>query len=403
MLRKLTGTRLDALFSKAELSSRTIYHHPRRLEALPMWDDVRTSRELLNTRENRVMLKTSRLVLMLAALSVLLTFLMPGCSRAAAPGGTTFIRLNQVGYESGPVHAYLMSGTAQTGSTFTVKKSNGETVFSGAVGNSGATWGKYKVYPLDFTILTAGNYTLSVSGPHPASSTFSVDSPAQLYVPPLNNALRFFQDQRDGSDYIPSALRTAPAHLNDQRGNVYKPPEFGWFERIKGDLVPTGSVVDASGGWWDAGDSLKFVHTASYTEALMLVGVRDFPRQMGSDSSTSSFVKEAKFGLDWLQRMWNNDSATLYYQVGIGSGNSSFEDDHSIWRLPQEDDAFGGTQPKYRYIRNRPVLIAAPRRIQDQSQSGRPPRCRPRAVLHDLSEKRSGLCESVLAGGGTHL
>jgi endoglucanase len=187
-----------------------------------------------------------------------------------------------------------------------------------------------------------------------------VDSPAQLYVPPLNNALRFFQDQRDGSDYIPSALRTAPAHLNDQRGNVYKPPEFGWFGRIKGDLVPTGSVVDASGGWWDAGDSLKFVHTASYTEALMLVGVRDFPRQMGSDSSTSSFVKEAKFGLDWLQRMWSNDSATLYYQVGIGSGNSSFEDDHSIWRLPQEDDTFGGTQPKYRYIRNRPVLIAAP-------------------------------------------
>ena len=325
-----------------------------------MWDDVRTSRELLNSRENRVMLKTSRLVLMLGALSVLLNFLMPGCSRAVAPGGTTFIRLNQVGYETGPVHAYLMSGTAQTGSVFTVKKSNGETVVSGTVGKSGATWGKYKVYPLDFTILTTGSYTLSVSGPHAASSIFSVDSPAQLYVLPLNNALRFFQDQRDGNDYIPSALRTAPAHLNDQRGNVYRAPEFGWFERIKGDLVPTGSVVDASGGWWDAGDSLKFVHTASYTEALMLVGVRDFPRQMGSESSTSSFVKEAKFGLDWLQRMWNNDSATLYYQVGIGSGNSSIEDDHSTWRLPQEDDAFGGTQHKYRYIRNRPVLIAAP-------------------------------------------
>jgi len=324
-----------------------------------MWDDVRTSRELL-TREKRVMLKTSRLVLMLVALSALLAILMPGCSRAAAPGETPFLRLNEAGYESGPVHAYLMSGTDQAGSTFTVKKSNGETVFSGAVGNSGATWGKYKVYPLDFTILTAGTYTLSVSGPHPALSTFRVDSPAQLYASPLNNALRFFQDQRDGSDYIPSALRTAPAHLNDQRGNVYKPPEFGWFGRIKGDLVPTGSVVDASGGWWDAGDSLKFVHTTSYTEALMLVGVRDFPRQMGSDSSTSSFVKEAQFGLDWLQRMWNNDSATLYYQVGIGSGNSSFEDDHSLWRLPQEDDAFGGTQPKYRYIRNRPVLIAAP-------------------------------------------
>ena len=325
-----------------------------------MWDDVRTSRELLNNHEDRVMSKTSRPVLMLAALTIVLAFLINGCSRPAVPGNTAYIRLNQVGYESGPVHAYLMTETAQTTSTFTVKKSNGETVFSGAVGGPGATWGKYKVYSMDFAVSTAGNYTLSVSGSHPASSSFRVDTAAQLFADPLNNALQFFQDQRDGSGYIPSALRTAPAHLNDQRGNVYRPPEFGWFGRIKGDLVPTGAVVDASGGWWDAGDSLKFVDTASYTEALMLVGVRDFPREMGSDSSMSNFVKEAKFGLDWLQRMWNDGSATLYYQMGIGSGNLSFENDHSIWRLPQEDDTFGGTQRKYRYIRNRPVLIAAP-------------------------------------------
>jgi glycosyl hydrolase family 9 len=128
----------------------------------------------------------------------------------------------------------------------------------------------------------------------------------------------------------------------------------------KGDLTPTGTVVDASGGWWDAGDYLKFVQTTSYAEALMLVGIRDFPHQMGSDSSISNFVKEANFGLDWLQRMWNDDSAALYYQVGIGSGNFGFENDHSIWRLPQEDDSFGDTQSKYRYIRHRPVLIAAP-------------------------------------------
>src|SRR5690349_4983121 len=44
--------------------------------------------------------------------------------------------------------------------------------------------------------------------------------------------------------------------------------------RQKGDLTPTGTVVDASGGWWDAGDYLKFVQTTSYAEALMLVGIR---------------------------------------------------------------------------------------------------------------------------------
>ena len=176
-----------------------------------MWEDVRTSRELLNNGTDRVRPKTSRLPLMFAVLSAVLPCLTPGCSRANVPVGTAYIRLNQLGHESGPLRVYLMTGTAQTGSTFTVKNSTGETVFSGAAGNSAATWGNYKVYPMNFTVSAAGNYTLSVAGPHPASSTFTVDRPAQLYASPLNNALRFFQDQRDGSDYIPSVLRTAPA------------------------------------------------------------------------------------------------------------------------------------------------------------------------------------------------
>ena len=39
--------------------------------------------------------------------------------------------------------------------------------------------------------------------------------------------------------------------------------------------------IDASGGWWDAGDYTKYVETTSYTVALMQIGVRDFPEQMG--------------------------------------------------------------------------------------------------------------------------
>ncbi len=208
-----------------------------------------------------------------------------------------------------------------------------------------------------------GTYTLNLSGAiRAASPSFKVDIAKELYSVTLSNALQFYQNQRDGKDYIPSALRTAPAHLNDQHGKVFRPPEFSSSGRIKGDLTPAGAVVDASGGWWDAGDYLKFVHTTSYVEALMLMGVRDFPREMGGNSTTSSFVSEAKFGLDWLQRMWNDDTSTLYYQVGIGSGISGSENDHSIWRLPEQDDSMGGTDSKYRYIRNRPVFIAGPPR-----------------------------------------
>jgi endoglucanase len=271
--------------------------------------------------------------------------------------------VNQLGYESDvPIRAYFMTVGSQSGAKFTVRNSDGETSYSAVVGPRLGTWGDYTVYSLDFTLSAAGNYTITVSGAIPAASpAFRVDTPAQLYSAALSNALSFYQNQRDGAAYIPSPLRRAPAHLNDQRAKVYKTPQFGGREgsRIKGDLTPTGAVIDASGGWWDAGDYLKFVDTSSYVVSLMLLGVRDFPDQMGAGSPTSNFTNEARFGLDWLQRMWDDNSKTLYYQVGIGSWNWHYENDHSIWRLPQEDDTYHGDDPKYRYIRNRPVFVAA--------------------------------------------
>ena len=93
---------------------------------------------------------------------------------------------------------------------------------------------------------------------------------------------------------------------------------------------------------------------------LLAVGVRDFPRQMGGGSPTSDFTAEVRFGLDWLQRMWDDPTRTFYYQVGIAAGNSRTISDHDIWRLPQADDAWGGSDPAARYIRHRPVFRAGP-------------------------------------------
>ena len=103
--------------------------------------------------------------------------------------------------------------------------------------------------------------------------------------------------------------------------------------------------VDAAGGWWDAGDYLKFVETASYTDTVLLSALRDFPRQTHVRVHGSSFAAEAKFGVHWLLRMWDDRTRTLYYQVGIGEGNDHTIGDHDIWRLPQADDHYDGTTP----------------------------------------------------------
>jgi endoglucanase len=146
--------------------------------------------------------------------------------------------------------------------------------------------------------VTAGTYSIAVTGPVAASSpSFKIDTGANLYGPALANSLFFYQNERDGPNYIASSLRTAPAHVNDQSAKVYLTPNANSSGRFSGDLTPTGATIDASGGWWDAGDYLKFVQTESYTVAMLLAGVRDFPNQMGAGSSSGNFTSEAKFGL----------------------------------------------------------------------------------------------------------
>jgi len=245
--------------------------------------------------------------------------------------------------------------------TYSVKNSGGTVVASGSVGSKTGTWGSYSVYPIDFTLTTSDTYTVSVSGPVSATSPkFRVDTPTNLYTTPLANSLYFYENERDGANFISTPLRNAAGHLNDASATVYHTPKFDSNDNIIGSLSSTGTTINAEGGWWDAGDYLKFVQTHSYAVALMLIGVRDFPNQMGSLSTTSNFTNEAQFGLNWLQQMWNDSSKTLYYQVGIGTDFASFnyQSDHDIWRLPQADDTYGGTSSQFQYIRHRPVFVA---------------------------------------------
>jgi endoglucanase len=301
-----------------------------------------------------------RLSLKAVWLLLVLNLLPASPARAAS----AYIRVSQVGYETGvPMRAYLMSSSAVTSTDYVIKNASGSEVAFGRVGAKLGTWGIYGVYPIDFQLSTPHMYTISISEPGLTTSpNFPVDAPANLYGVPLANNLYFFENERDGPHFIPSPLRTAAGHLNDARATVYNTPKFDSNDLIIGKLISTPGVapINAEGGWWDAGDYLKFVETHSYVVALMLIGIRDFPNQMASLSTTSDFTNEALFGLGWLQQMWNDSTKTLYYQVGNGTDFESFDylSDHDLWRLPQADDSYGGSNSQYQYIRHRPVFIA---------------------------------------------
>jgi len=313
-----------------------------------------------------------RIASALSRRKLLFTFLLfTFAASGAASAQSALVRVNQVGYVAGASkRAYLMASGAETGATFVIRNSTGSTVFGPtAIGSNLGSWSSTypDVYALDFDGLTmAGTYSISVTGPFAASSpNFNIDTAANIYSGALANSLFFYQNERDGPNFITTQLRTAAGHLNDQSAKVYVTPNVNRNGRFSGDLTPatlngTQAVIDGEGGWWDAGDYMKFVQTTSYTVALMLIGIRDFPSQMGAIGVMQNglhWPDESKFGLDWLQGMWDDTNQILYYQMAIGNGNSQTISDHDIWRLPQADDTYGGCTSLYRYICHRPVFV----------------------------------------------
>jgi endoglucanase len=280
---------------------------------------------------------------------------------ASSPTSDAFVQIDQVGYPLGePAHAYLLARHEVTGATFELVAGDAVAV-SGAVGRELGGWSNRfpYVYAIDFSADEPGTYTIRVRGSVVAQSpSFRIATPADLYGPLLVNARSFYRAQRDGPHVIGSVLDRNPSHLHDRHARVYRELAF------TPDLVPKlpdpvrgAPRVDASGGWFDAGDYVKGIHTASYAATLLLTARRDFPELLGP-GSVADLTGELRFELDWLQRMWDDDRGVLYYQVAVGDGSDRFAGDHDLWRLPEEDDTYAGDDPYYRFIRHRPLFRA---------------------------------------------
>ncbi|MGA8531888.1 MAG: cellulase N-terminal Ig-like domain-containing protein, partial [Acidobacteriaceae bacterium] len=208
--------------------------------------------------------------LRLAAGFAFSALLLAGARPASAE--SAWVRVNQAGYEAGqPARAFLMTDSPVSNVTFKVKNSDGKVIASGSIGSLLGTWGHsktviYNVYPIDFSVPAGDTYTIAVAGSVSAQSPkFAVDTPDVLYPGLLLNTLFFYQTERDGPDYIPNALRSAPGHLNDASARVYNTPPIddnGYVDNAPpaAPLVPANlPKIDASGGWWDAGDYMKYV------------------------------------------------------------------------------------------------------------------------------------------------
>lgn len=246
---------------------------------------------------------------------------------------STHIRVNQAGYQAGDSKiAVAFSGTKVDGRFSVRNTASGSVSLSGDVKTANlpewrSPFSSY--YTLDLTDLkTAGRYRIELED-GTRSREFSIGS----YPGYHEDLLFFMRQQRCG--YNP--FLDMACHLKDGR-SFYAP-------------FPDETFVDASGGWHDAGDQLKYLITASNATARMLLAYElekakfgDLVDELGREGRPNGIpdiLDEAKWGLDWIHKL-HPKADQLIHQVAD-------DRDHRGFKMPDNDNAdYGWGANSYR-------------------------------------------------------
>ncbi|CAA7402627.1 unnamed protein product [Spirodela intermedia] len=128
------------------------------------------------------------------------------------------------------------------------------------------------------------------------------------YANALSKGILFFEAQRSG--YLPSDQRVKwRSHSGLHDGKA--------------------SGVDLVGGYYDAGDNVKFGLPMAFTVTMMSWGISEYGKQMASTGELGHAMKAVKWGTDYLMKAHPQPNV-LYGEVG--DGNS----DHYCWQRPED-------------------------------------------------------------------
>ena len=245
----------------------------------------------------------------------------------AATAQTTFIRVNQAGYLPNDTKVAVAFSDKQITGKFTVRDAATQAVvLTGEPKISDAeNWDAPfpNTYTLDLTsIKQAGRYIVELPGG--ASQSFLIGE----YPGYHEDLLFFMRQQRCG--YNP--FLDMVCHQRDGR-SFYGP-------------MPDETFVDATGGWHDAGDQLKYLITASNATARMMLAFElerakfgDLVDALGREGANGipDILDEAKWGLDWIHKL-HPKADKLFHQVAD-------DRDHRGFKLPDQDNADYGWGP----------------------------------------------------------
>src|SRR5207244_4346490 len=249
-----------------------------------------------------------------------------------------FVRINQLGYRpADPKSAVAFSRELLPQRFSVIDAVTRQVSFEGTTKPIAGRWGQFDYHAeLDFSAFHhAGKYLVQIGVAQ--SQSFEISKLAYANLP--DELLEFIRQQRCGYN----AWLDAVCHSFDGR-TAYGP-------------LPAGTYVDATGGWHDAGDLLKYLLTSSNATAQMLLAYQldtqrhrtkvfqDQFNALGQPGANgiADILDEARWGLDWMLKL-HPAPDHLYHQVGD-------DRDHKGWRLPQNETVDYGWGPgSYRVV-----------------------------------------------------
>ena len=257
----------------------------------------------------------------------------------AADAQSVFIRVNQLGFRPYDVKTAVVFGREPLPAEFrVVSAGSGAVVLTRKTRAVNGNWGQFTYHAeLDFSALRReGKYVVEVGSAR--SVEFAIGRTVNGDFG--DELLDFMRQQRCGYNPYVDAV----CHTFDGR-TAYGP-------------LPPGTYVNASGGWHDAGDQLKYLLTASNATAQMLLAYKlaaDSPNEqlifadrfnaLGQPGANgvADVLDEARWGLDWMLRL-HPAKDQLYHQVAD-------DRDHKGFRLPQNETVdYGWGAGSYRVV-----------------------------------------------------
>ena len=149
--------------------------------------------------------------------------------------------------------------------------------------------------------------------------------PPDNYTQALHKALMFFNAQRSGP---------IPKHNNvSWRGN----------SGMRDGLSDPGARVNLVGGFYDAGDAIKFNFPGAFAMTMLSWSVIEYSAKYEAAGELNHVKEIIKWGSDYLLKTFNSSSDNInliYAQVGKGdtSNGPSNPNDHYCWMRPEDMD-----------------------------------------------------------------